>query len=375
MNNKLSFVIFLFLLSTIFAQPSDTEVITEAFEKLENDATSPLDGLKASMADTCGAEESFVLDLIGPSVLAALALILLSTLVYMVGKVLQSKKVLQIAREEYYQSGISIFLAFVVLVFIGVTNSLFISLNVFGYETGSILDKAISISFVIADQIATDLSVLMIFNGVLTYFAASSISFGSFHSSVHISPGLALKPITDVVTLLIQFLAVSLSEWVFHIFSLCLIKKWALAVFLPFGMLLRAIPHTRDGGSAIIALMLVLYLIYPITFIGMGAIYYTLHGDLDLQAVAVGMVSEFFLGMGLVGLLFKFITGSFLMAFVLFGAVDAVWIFVKEGLFMFFVMSLMLPFISILIALTAAKELAKNFFGVDINLSSIIRVI
>jgi hypothetical protein len=42
---------------------------------------------------------------------------------------------------------------------------------------------------------------------------------------------------------------------------------------------------------------------------------------------------------------------------------------------MFFVMSLILPFFSILITLTATREVSKNVFGADVNLSSIIRVI
>lgn len=360
-------LVFLFSISLAHA-----DTIEQLSDHLEGLIIEDYLVLKEEMQEGCNVGSSYIFPLVFPSALVALALILISVFVYFIGQVFNSKEILGIAKEEFYQSGISIFLAFLVLSPIFVSNTY---INLFGYRADTIIDMAMFVAYDVTEQLASDISAMIMFNGVLTYFAASTLSIGSFHSQISFSPGLALKPLTDVITLTVQFLSVGLSEWMFHIFSLCMIKKWAISVFLPLGMLMRAIPHTRDGGSGIIALMLVLYIIYPLTFLGMGSIYYEVHKGLNLQGLAIDFVGEFGFGTTVTALVFMFITQTFLIPIVIFGGVDTVMIFVKEAVFMFFVMSLILPFISILIALTATKELAKNFFGAEINLSSIIRVI
>ncbi|MDD5022820.1 MAG: hypothetical protein PHU63_01500 [Candidatus ainarchaeum sp.] len=359
---------------------TDDEIKQKTKDSLEEFTSSFMGPLShfvtyATNPDTCSVSQDHTLWLFIPSIIAAFLIILISALVYMTGTVLNSEQILNFAKEEFYQSGISIFLAFIVLSFVLGSHVAAISLNLFGMEAVSFIDAAMLVSIFITNKIATSLGSMMFFNGILTFFATSSLSIGSFHSSIHFSPGLALKPLTDVVTLIVQFLAVSLSEWMFHVFSLCLIKKWAISVFLPFGILLRAIPQTRDGGSALIALMLVLYIIYPITFLGMGAIFSAMHGDFDTTGIIVGLLSKFGAGSSIVLITLLLVSKSLLIPLLIVAMIDAVFIFLKEAIFLFFIMSLMLPFFSIMITLTAVKEISKTFFGVDINLSSLIRVI
>lgn len=370
-----SFLFFFFLFSLIYAQDDPTTIDPTTLDNF-TDAMMGTDyqNLRNEIG-TCDAPNALSLDFMTPAILVATVMILITIFTYMIGTILNSQQILQLAREEIYQGGVSIFIAFIILASISASNLAAVSLNLFGYETSYIIDDALDVAWMVTDRIAMDLSAMMIFNGILTFFAASSISIGSFHSSIHISPGLALKPLTDVVTLVIQFLAVSLSEWLFHIYSLCLIKKYAITVFVPLGMILRALPHTREGGSSLLALMLVLYLVYPVTFLAMGSIYEATHSNLDLQEMSIHLLNKFGLGSGIVLVVFGFLAKSFLMPIIAFGAVDTVILFIKESLFMFFIMSLILPFFNIMIALTAAKEIGKHIFGIELNLSSIIRVI
>jgi len=329
-----------------------------------------------TIAGDCQIQQDYALDFALPSLLIGFLMILVTIFGYYAGQFLQSQEITRFSKEEFYQSLLSIMMAFFVILTVFGTNTGFVSLNYFlGYNTENILQKSINFSQVVAESIANNLSVMIFINGVLTFFASSTLSFGSFHGSFSFSPGLALKPLTDVVTLAVQFLSVALSEWLFHLFSLCFIKKWAISVFLPLAMILRAIPYTRDGGSGLMALVLCLYIIYPITFIGMEETYNALYSQTDLRAMSINFINEFSGTSTLIAFGLAVLSGGVFVPFMVFGVVETIWFFIQQAIFMFFVMSLILPFFSILITLTATREVSKNVFGADVNLSSIIRVI
>ncbi len=371
-NKKLLFFLFLFL-QILFSQ---SQTLQENAENYNEGMTRQFEESTAAILQNCEIGRDYSLDLAMPSLLVGFAMILITIIGYYAGVFFQSQEIIRFSKEEFYQSFQSIILAFLIITAVfGVNSGVVILKGFVGYDADLLLDQSIAFSRDVARDISQNLSVMVFINGVLTFFASSSISFGSFQGSFSFSPGLALKPLTDVVTLAIQFLSVALAEWFFHIFSLCFIKRWAISVFLPLAMILRAIPYTRDGGSGLMALVLCLYIIYPITFIGMQETYNALTGDSNFVQLSVDFIDEFTGTSTLIAFALAFVSGGVFVPLMVFGAIETLWFFINEAIFVFFIMSLMLPFFSILITLTATREISKNIFNADINLSSIIMVI
>lgn len=377
---KFLIVLFLCLLllpTNVFAPP-DTEP-SETEKETEKAANKVFDKLKGAIESCDPPQGSGIIPFATiPVLLIAFLFLVVALIMYMIGNFLQSPQVIALAKEEGYMVIFTIALAVFIYVIISVSDMLSLVMSIYLpiYSAPTMIDVAINFSFDIGSVLAKDLSVLIFFNGILGFFATSTMYFGSFENSMVIAPGLALKPLTDVITLLIQLVSVSMAEWLFHIVTLCFIKKWIPVIFIPLGLFLRAIPYTRDGGNAILALSIALVIVYPAMFCLQGIVFDLTRPNLDYG----GMLLDLFNQLGwssvfIAGAAIYLISQSVLVPIVIFGFGDLTFMLAKEALYMFAVMSLLFPFINIFITMTVAKEIGKTIFYVETNFTAIIRVI
>ncbi|MCX8195054.1 MAG: hypothetical protein N3G22_03040 [Candidatus Micrarchaeota archaeon] len=84
-----------------------------------------------------------------------------------------------------------------------------------------------------------------------------------FLKDVGISPYIGLGPIIDIQTLLIDFIGIMWATFAAQRLLLVFIEENVLSIFLPFGLVLRALPFTRKTGSTIIAVVFAAYFVYP----------------------------------------------------------------------------------------------------------------
>ena len=368
------FLCFLLVPSAVFAPDSEE---SEAEEQVTTTAQAVFDELHANIdSDSCNPPPGSGLIPFAtiPVILVAFLFFIVALIMYMLGNFLQSPQVLALAKEEGYMVIFTIALA--VFTYAAIAASDMFSLILPIYSAPTMIDVAIKFSFSIGNVLAKDLSVLIFFNGILGFFATSTMYFGSFENSMVIAPGLALKPLTDVITLMIQLVSVSMAEWLFHIVTLCFIKKWIPVVFIPLGLFLRAIPYTRDGGNAILALSISLAIIYPALFFVQGVIFDLTRPNLEYG----GMLFQLFNQLGwsnvlIAGAAIYLISQTVLVPILIVGFGDLTFMLAKESLYMFAVMSLFFPFINIFITMTVAKEIGKAIFNAETNFTAIIRVI
>ncbi|MEM4348517.1 MAG: hypothetical protein QXN37_03025 [Candidatus Anstonellaceae archaeon] len=84
---------------------------------------------------------------------------------------------------------------------------------------------------------------------------------------VSLAPWIAMVPLNDVHTALVDILGATIASVMAQKLLLTFIEETALSVFLPFGLVLRAFPLTRKTGSTIIAVVFAAYFVYPITIL------------------------------------------------------------------------------------------------------------
>lgn len=365
------FLCFLLVPTNVFAPDSESE----AEKEVKSTATQVFDKLHTNI-DSCNPPPGNGLIPFAtiPVLLVAFLFLIVALIMYMLGNFLQSPQVLALAKEEGYMVIFTIALAIFTYGAIAAGDMFSIILPI--YSAPTMIDVAIKFSFAVGDVLAKDLSVLIFFNGILGFFATSTMYFGSFENSMVIAPGLALKPLTDVITLMIQLVSVSMAEWLFHIVTLCFIKKWIPVVFIPLGLFLRAIPYTRDGGNAILALSISLAIIYPALFFVQGIVFDLTRPNLEYG----GMVFQLFNQLGwsnvlIAGAAIYLISQTALVPILIVGFGDLTFMLAKESLYMFAVMSLFFPFVNIFITMTVAKEIGKVIFYTETNFTAIIRVI
>jgi hypothetical protein len=149
---------------------------------------------------------------------------------------------------------------------------------------------------------------------------------------------------------------------------------WGL--FIPLGMLLRALPQTRNGGEAILALGFSLVLFYPYMFL----FDYEVHKVLKLTIIDPQQAMDSFLHksglleiFGSMILVMLLMSGVFIQFF-LGSALSLAFELVKGAIYYIVIMSIFLPFINIFVTLTSAKETAE-IFKADVNFLSFLKII
>jgi hypothetical protein len=188
--------------------------------------------------------------------------------------------------------------------------------------------------------------------------------------------GPVLKPLIDIVGSALQYLSLGISEWLLHIVTLCLIKRWTWGLFIPLSVLLRAFPYTRNAGEALFALSFSLALFYPFMFIFDYEVHKIMKDNIVDPEKALnsfmhrsGILSV--VGVTIVMMLF---TAGVLMPFFLGGALNLAFELVRSAVYYIVILGIFLPFLNIFVTLTAAKELAA-FFKVDVNFMAFLKII
>lgn len=84
---------------------------------------------------------------------------------------------------------------------------------------------------------------------------------------ISIMPFVSLTLLNDIHTLIVDFIGTLWAAFAAQKMLLLFIEESSLQVFLPFGLLLRAIPFTRKTGSTIIAVVFAAYFIFPLSIL------------------------------------------------------------------------------------------------------------
>jgi hypothetical protein len=317
-----------------------------------------------------------------PTVLVGMIVLFGVVIVYMAGQLLSSQNLIAMAKEELFQTGMT-FVRVIFLIGLLVVQQAWYSVNAAGTADPiySNNDKMIDAAMAFARQMVSDMtkhySMLLIYNMVIHTIFSSTMWVGSTWRTMYsFNLGPVLKPLIDIVGSALQFLSVGLSSWLLHIVTLCLLKKWAWSLFIPFSMLLRAFPYTRNAGEALFALMIALAVFYPFMFL----FDYEVHKVMQYNIVdSESAMSNFIHKSGILSVLGSVLIIMFLMAgvfvpFFLGSALSLAFELIRGAVYYIVIMSLLLPFLNLFVTLTAAKETAA-FFRVDVNFMSFLKII
>ncbi len=229
-------------------------------------------------------------------------------------------------------------------------------------------------------------------------FSAMNIEFGKWASMTlslmparvgfRLQPALVLRPIMDANAMMLNALGLGLASIYGQMALLSFVKEKMFALFLPIGIILRSFPFTRSKGSAIIAIALGFYIIFPLTFyldVQVLKNYCYVLNVSELKNCAVDSTKVFFSEIwrdinsnlsrgtweGLSFMLFWFFMWPskpvFLFTGIVFGMASLIFWFV-------IILGFVLPFINILITLTFTREIAK-LLGGDVNISALTKIV
>ena len=187
-----------------------------------------------------------------------------------------------------------------------------------------------------------------------------------------------------------------------QIWFMCIMDILAFNLMLPIGILLRVTPFTRGLGSALIAIAIGFYLVYPLTLLFNEKTVEYYHGNdpnwwsLGVPGagtvVAFASAAGYFMstvldafgvilnvaGYGSAALTFS-AGGTFLSIISAAGGLYGVFAtfstdFIPNATFSGLILGIFLPFLDIVITFTFVRELSK-ILGTDINLNSLLRIL
>jgi hypothetical protein len=322
-----------------------------------------------------------LVSLLTPAAIAGALVIFAVTMIYMLGELFQSPNLIGLAKEEMRAFVTTIVLiAFVLGTIVTIDEWMGVNRNsnddVYAYADTAI-DAAMVYSRLMTERIASDLATLLVFNTFVHTLYSATVYVGvTTKAMFSFNVGPILKPIVDIIGLVVQFLSVALGEWMLHFVLLCFIKKWTYTVFIPLGILLRSVPQTRSAGDALLAVFWALALVYPLSLIANWEVYKaTSFAVLPNET----LIQSFFestgiFGVGLFALIILMTLGSVIMPFLIGVAIPITFAIVKNAIYYVVIISMVLPFINIFLTLTAAKETARAF-GSEASFAGFVKVI
>lgn len=318
------------------------------------------------------------------TVLALITVGFFITIIYLVGETMQRPDMIALAKNEYLELGkTSIRLAILTgIVFAG---NIYIQIQVAHvpptdivyYGRKELIDVAMAISRFMTNEITKNYSALVLYNMILYTIQSATLYIGTnFRSMYNFNLGVALKPFIDIISMGIQVLTLALGEWLTHTILLCFIKKWSWALLIPISIFVRSFPPTRQVGEALYALLIALMIFYPFMFV----VTYETHKLLSpyladtLSEVQKMATKTGIFGVGAMALAVAMLGGGAILPIIggviVIGAYDLM----KNIVYYVVIMSILLPFFTIFVTLTVAKEIAKAG-GVDVNYMSFLKII
>ncbi|MBN1169813.1 hypothetical protein JXA56_02220 [Candidatus Micrarchaeota archaeon] len=319
---------------------------------------------------------------IAPVALTIMIVVIGIAILYMAGQLFSSPNLIAISKEEAFQLGLTVSK---LIIIIAVLNSgeLWYRIASAGIadpvyaNNNTMIDASMAFSRLMAKEMIDHYSMLLIYNMVIHTIFSSTMWFGvTWRAMYSFNLGPVLKPLIDIVGSALQFLSLGVSEWMLHIITLCILKKWAWGLFIPVGILLRSIPYTRGGGEALLSLTFALILFYPFMFLFDYEVHKVMKYNLTDAKHAMGAFLEKSGLLAVFGtvLIMVFLLAGVFVPFFLGGALSLVFELIRSAVYYIVIMSLLLPFLNIFITLTAAKEMA-NFSRVDVNFLSFLKII
>ena len=320
---------------------------------------------------------------LAPAAIVAMILLFGVAILYMGGQLLQSPKLIATAKDELWQSIVTI-IRVVFIIGTVMSGTLFYGLakdripddDVYK-NSEDMPDAAMTFARKLVVEMIDTYSLLVIYNMAIHTIYSSTMWVGvSFRAMYNFNLGPVLKPLIDIIGTSLQYLSLAISEWMIHIITLCFIKRWTFSLFVPLGMLLRAIPYTRNAGEGLLMLIFALAIIYPFMFI----FDYEAHKLMSLNLVeGKDAVSSFLAKSGLfaVGgslLVIALLMGGMIFPFFFGGAVSIALELVRTSVYYIIMMGMFLPFLNIFVTLTLAREWAK-IFNVNVNYLSFLKII
>jgi hypothetical protein len=251
--------------------------------------------------------------------------------------------------------------------------------NIAGVE-GGFMGTAEQYSKTMVIKISKDVGALSFFNTLLYLYYSAPVRFGkAVHAGISFTLGPALRPLIDGIGVASNLLSVALGEWLANMSLLCFIKRVAVPIMLPIGLLLRSVPQLRGGGNALIAFAFALFIVYPMMLTLNNLAYEMRYGSVAGTSPIQTAVSYFIAEYGVLGgaailIGVKMITGTFLGTLLI---ISGIMVFVNTMADIFytvFVLSFFLGLLNIFVTLTLAKEIAR-FLGTEINVSAFVKLI
>lgn len=262
------------------------------------------------------------------------------------------------------------------------------------------LKNAIVYAHTVGNTMKLDFFILMMFSLAIS-FLSQTPSFAVWGFGIKFSLVPVLKPIFDMLGIIMNLSIASIGEWFAQEFFLCFVKTNMLAVFFPLAIFTRAFGATKKLGDTILALSIGFLFVYPFVMnLSMQAVEDRYHVQTvdggactfdnrnlaciyltpswgALAGVGNGLTDQ---GWGnilhfdsMLSLLLAFFTGVGGMA-VISGAFMFLLNMLQTVAYFVFVVSVILPVFNIFITITLSMEIAKAL-GTEIDLSAIEKLI
>lgn len=337
--------------------------------------------LKNTAADSA---QKFGQNVLVNSFFAIFIVAMATALMYMAGHFFQLPGVLALAKQEINEIIMTTLIAIFTLSIIGFfsfPNDFFGSSAFFG---PGLFQKATDYSYKMLHKISEISAVLISANIALNSIYTLSFYLGPINMAMSVQLGPVLRPLIDGVSFSLQFLITSYGEWAVFVFIFDFIQKWFLPFFLPIGIFLRAFPHTRIGGNAIIGISLALSTIYPLmfyldskifdaqfpttgTFFHKTGTFFQNAISAYINVIGLGGTAAAMFGLGIIYLQPALIAGIALCMYLFISML-------VDVLHLVMIFSILLPILNIFTTLAFAREIAK-VFGTEINISAFAKLI
>src|SRR3989338_7239038 len=386
----LLFVAFFSLVHALEVPDSEEDNIGSKFGEMRDAILAYTSGVAGTLfgslqGSECSADQDWLdfgkLTWLLPAIYVATIIIIWLSVIYMFGQLFQLQNLIVFVKEEMFHSFSTIVRVLLILGTLATVDAAWYQYQISGLNPSNpdpvysnvaskhYIDAAMVFSLQTIREMNTVFSNLLMYNTVIHTLYTSTLYFGyTWRAMYTFNLGPALKPIIDILGMSMNLFSIGVGEWVLHLFTLCLIKKWTFSLFLPLGMLIRAFPQTRAGGEAIFVLGFALAVIYPFMFVVTYEVHKIMKGSIlgnewyssSRESIMDSFVDSsglFKVGIMLVSFVFLS-AGAFMPVFVEAG-LTLVFELVKAAVYYIVILSLFMPFLNIFVTLTVAKEFGK----------------